>query len=89
MHVLLWLSEWCPDDKHLRTKSAENNIHRTASATSKNHLACYQNTDWYGSLQIPPQTIPLFWKVVATRRQLRLQKEKMSCKMLVIRTPFR
>ncbi len=27
-------------------KSAGNNIHRTASATTKNHLVCYQNKDW-------------------------------------------
>ena len=32
-------------------------------ATRKNHLAYYQNKDWCGSLQILPQTIPLFWKV--------------------------
>ncbi len=30
--------------------------------TRKNHLAYYQNKDWCGSLQILPQTIPLFWK---------------------------
>ncbi len=32
-------------------------------ATRKNHLAYYQNKDWYASLQILLQTIPLFWKV--------------------------
>ncbi len=32
-------------------------------ATRKNHLAYYQNKDWCGSLQILPQTIPLFRKV--------------------------
>ncbi len=48
------------------TKSAGNNIHRTASATRKNYLACYRNKDWCGLLQIPLQTIPLFRKVFFT-----------------------
>ena len=88
----------------------------------KNHLACYQNKDWCGSLQILPQTIPLFWKVffffflqkiaspvaahlyqsidkcggeiakLATsshKKAIETSEEKISCKMLVIRTPFR
>ncbi len=39
-------------------KKVMNNIHRIACPTRKNHLVCYQNKDWCGSLQIPPQTIP-------------------------------
>ena len=59
-------------------KIAGNNMHRTASATRKNHLACYQNKDWCGLLPIPTQTIPLFWKIYFTENCISSSSKSLS-----------